>query len=235
MDGPIGCVWDLGVICAEREAWTKYMMRVGGPDVERLSQRPKTRNRLHMRFDEILDRLASFPENSITFYDQAGVPVTKRYPEVLADIRQTVVRLQEWGVEPGMRVGILATNSYEWVVYDIALAHLKCTSVAFPEEFNLHTSSELIEKYNLALLLLSRRDKWPAITPGSSTVYIEDENPTGVEVSRRVSRDIQPGADFLIDVFIRHSRPDQVPDYKSARRGRNDCQLLSLVRLPLRR
>ena len=72
------------------------------------------------------------------------------------------------------------------MVYDIALAHVKCTSVAFPEEFNLHTSSELIEKYNLALLLLSRRDKWPAITPGSSTVYIEDQNPTGVEVSRRV-------------------------------------------------
>jgi hypothetical protein len=34
LDGPIGCVWDLGVICAEREAWTRYMMRAAGPDVE---------------------------------------------------------------------------------------------------------------------------------------------------------------------------------------------------------
>jgi L-amino acid N-acyltransferase YncA len=34
MDGPIGCVWDLGVICAEREAWTRYMMRASGPDIE---------------------------------------------------------------------------------------------------------------------------------------------------------------------------------------------------------
>ena len=59
-----------------------------------------------MRFDEILDRLASLPENSITFYDQAGVAVSKRYPEVLADILHAVVRLREWGVEPGLRVGI---------------------------------------------------------------------------------------------------------------------------------
>jgi hypothetical protein len=34
MDGPIGCVWDLGVICADRDAWTKYVMGTDGPDIE---------------------------------------------------------------------------------------------------------------------------------------------------------------------------------------------------------
>ena len=34
MDGPIGCVWDLGVIWGEREAWTTHIMRPEGPDVE---------------------------------------------------------------------------------------------------------------------------------------------------------------------------------------------------------
>ncbi len=34
MDGPLGCVWDLGVIWAEREAWTKHMMRATGADIE---------------------------------------------------------------------------------------------------------------------------------------------------------------------------------------------------------
>src|SRR5688572_2201896 len=93
----------------------------------RLSQRPSRRRSLTttrkhknrggiMKFDEILDRLGSFPENSITFYDRAGMAAMKRYPEVLADVRKAVVRLQECGVEAGMRVGILATNSYEWVV-----------------------------------------------------------------------------------------------------------------------
>ena len=138
-----------------------------------------------MRFDEILERLASFPENSITFYDKSGVAVSKRYPEVHADILHASERLRQWGVEAGMRVGILASNSYEWVVYDIALAQLKSTSVAFPEEFSTQTSSELIEKYELGLLLLSRRDKWPALIPGSSTAYIDDENPGGIHARSR--------------------------------------------------
>jgi hypothetical protein len=34
MDGPLGCVWDLGVIWSEREAWTKFMMRAEGADIE---------------------------------------------------------------------------------------------------------------------------------------------------------------------------------------------------------
>lgn len=145
-----------------------------------------------MRFDEILDRLASFPENSITFYDKSGVAVSKRYPEVRADILQGVERLRQWGVEPGMRVGILGSNSYEWVVYDIALAQLKCTSVAFPEEFSLQTSSELIEKYELGLLLLSRRDKWPSIVAGSSTAYIDDDNPGGIHARRQSPNGDEP-------------------------------------------
>lgn len=33
MDGPIGCVWDLGVIWGERESWTRHIMRAE-PDVE---------------------------------------------------------------------------------------------------------------------------------------------------------------------------------------------------------
>jgi len=34
MDGPIGCVWDLGVIWGERETWTRHIMSAEGPDVE---------------------------------------------------------------------------------------------------------------------------------------------------------------------------------------------------------
>ena len=137
-----------------------------------------------MRLDEILDRLASFPQNTITFYDQSGVAVSKSYPEVLADVQQAVARLKRLGLEAGMRVGILATNSYEWVVHDIALIHLQCTSAAFPDEFGVHTSEELIEKYKLALLLLSRRDNWSATAFRTSTVFIEDQDTSGIEIRR---------------------------------------------------
>jgi acyl transferase domain-containing protein/long-subunit acyl-CoA synthetase (AMP-forming) len=147
-----------------------------------------------MRLDEILDRLASFPHNTITFYDQSGVAVIKSYPEVFEDVRQTVAQLQNWGIEAGMRVGILATNSYEWVIHDIALIQLKCTSVVFPDEFGVHTSEELIDKYRLALLLLSRRDNWSATAFRTSTAYLEGENPSAIEIRRptSASKDEEP-------------------------------------------
>ncbi len=137
-----------------------------------------------MKFPEIPDRLGSFPNNTITFYDAAGNVARKNYPSVLDDLRQTIARLEQSGIEPGMRVGILASNSYEWVLHDLALMHLKCTSVAFPDEFGVHSSGELIEKYRLALLLLSVRDNWPSTAPGNSTAYIDQENPAEVEIRR---------------------------------------------------
>lgn len=147
-----------------------------------------------MHFAEILDRLSSLPENSITFHDQAGEAAHKSYPAVAADVLGTLAQLRQWGVEPGMRIGILATNSYEWVVYDLALMRLKCTSVAFPEEFGTKTSDELIEGYQLGLLLLSRRDHWPATAPGKWTAYIDDENPPDTEVCRHLllNEDAEP-------------------------------------------
>ena len=137
-----------------------------------------------MRFAEIPERLPSFTGNTITFYDAAGDVVRKSYPSVLDDLRWTIARLERWGIEPGMRVGILASNSYEWVLHDLALMHLKCTSVAFPDEFGVHTSGELIEKYQLALLLLSVRDNWPATAPGTATAFIDREDPSDVEIRR---------------------------------------------------
>ena len=34
MESSIACIWDLAVIWSEREAWTKYVMRAEGPDIE---------------------------------------------------------------------------------------------------------------------------------------------------------------------------------------------------------
>jgi acyl transferase domain-containing protein/long-subunit acyl-CoA synthetase (AMP-forming)/acyl carrier protein len=139
-----------------------------------------------MRFADIPDRLSAFPHNVITFYDAAGNVVRKDYRSVLHDLRQTIARLEQWGVEPGMRVGILATNSYEWVLHDLALMHLQCTSVAFPDEFGVYSSGELIEKYRLALLLLSVRDNWATTAPGSATAFIDQEN-ADVEIWRYIA------------------------------------------------
>jgi long-subunit acyl-CoA synthetase (AMP-forming) len=77
-----------------------------------------------MDLNKLLERLESFPERGISFYDEAGGLVRKSYPSVGADVRAAMEKLRQWGVEAGMRVGILASNSYEWVVHDLALFNL---------------------------------------------------------------------------------------------------------------
>lgn len=142
-----------------------------------------------MNFSELMQRLASFPERSITFYGESNEVVSKPYPEVYADVQRIAAQLRSWGVKAGMRVGILASNSYAWVVYDLALLHLKVTSVAFPDEFGSKSSDELVEKYQLALLLVSQRDHWPATRPNEFTAYLDADNPPDFKVNARATTD----------------------------------------------
>lgn len=134
-----------------------------------------------MDFTKLTERMAASHERSIRFYDEGGAATSKSHASVHADALRAVEQLKAWGVEEGMRVGILATNAYEWVVYDLALLQLKCTSVAFPDEFGSKSSGELVEAYDLGLLLLLKRDQWPAVKPGQWTAYMDAENPPGTK------------------------------------------------------
>jgi long-chain acyl-CoA synthetase len=104
--------------------------------------------------DGLVDRLAVHRDNHIAFYEDGRV-ARKTFPEVLADIEQTCRRLESWGVRPGMRVGMLAVNSYAWIVHDLALIRLGVTSVPFPDETPVGELRGLFERYGLSLLLAS--------------------------------------------------------------------------------
>jgi amino acid adenylation domain-containing protein len=140
-----------------------------------------------MDLKKVMEKLAAFPEQSISFYGVDGRVVRKPYTEVRVDILGAMERLRGWGVEPGMRVGVLATNCYEFILYDMALLELKCTSLAFPEEFGNKTSQQLIEDYRLNILLLSEKDVWPRLAAGEWTGYMDAESPA----SRR-AREVVP-------------------------------------------
>jgi amino acid adenylation domain-containing protein len=127
-----------------------------------------------MNITRILERMASYADGVIDYYDDDGRVARKNFPAVRAEIFGVVEKLTRWGVREGMRVGILATNSYEFVLHDLALLELRCTSVVFPEEFARKTSAELIKNYDLNLLLISKRDPWPTLTRGDWTAYLED-------------------------------------------------------------
>ena len=86
-----------------------------------------------IKLREIVDGLTQFPNNSISFFDVRGKLVKKEFPVLHTDVKHAAEKLRGWGVEAGMRVGLLATNSYESVVYLLALLDLECTSVCFGE------------------------------------------------------------------------------------------------------
>jgi long-chain acyl-CoA synthetase len=73
-----------------------------------------------------------------------------------------VVRVQDalrsWGVARGMRVGIYAPNSYHWLVHDLALIEIGAISMPFTDDFAGKVNQELLDKYNIALLLIAKRD-----------------------------------------------------------------------------
>jgi len=140
-----------------------------------------------MDLTKIMERLNLFPKQGLTFYNGEGQLEFKTYPSVHADIEKAIKQLRDWGVEAGMHIGILATNSYEFVLYDIALMELRCTSLVFPEEFGNQSNRQLIEDYDLNLLLLAKKDIWPTTAAGQWTAYMDAENPPETRV-RSVSR-----------------------------------------------
>jgi long-subunit acyl-CoA synthetase (AMP-forming) len=97
-------------------------------------------------------------QNSILTFEKGQV-VTRSFEIVQADIMAACARLKDWGVRPGMRVGIWAANCYEWIIYDVALLQLRAISVAFTDDFAAMSVDELIDKYALSLLLIGLVDK----------------------------------------------------------------------------
>jgi long-subunit acyl-CoA synthetase (AMP-forming) len=80
-----------------------------------------------------------------------------RYADLHADILRVRDRLAGWGVTQDMRVGIYAPNSYWWLVHDLALVALGAVSVPFTDDFAGKISRELLDEYNVALLLTATK------------------------------------------------------------------------------
>lgn len=147
----------------------------------------------------LLARLAERGENTLSMFE-GGKLVERRYPSLVTDVERAVERLARWGVEPGMRVGIRAPNSYAWMIYDLALIERRAVSMALTEDFADTPAEELIERYGLALLLVGGgAEDPPAEGP---VVAIDRQGEPGDDVRRVVDTEgtDDPGFDrpFLI-------------------------------------
>ena len=80
------------------------------------------------------------------------------FTQVAEDVERACVRLRAASVEPGMLIGILGENCYEWMIHDLALMSLGALPVCFPvDEFAGKSAEELAGAYDLSLLLVTKQ------------------------------------------------------------------------------
>jgi long-chain acyl-CoA synthetase len=132
--------------------------------------------------DELLAALDRWPRRHISFFAGAK-PAAKTFGELAADVRNLAQRLQAAGVTAGMRAGILAPNSYSWVVLDLALQQLRMVSVAFPDQLP-YPVRELPGRYRLDLLFIAGERYGEELLSTPSAVPIEEILGSGPALTR---------------------------------------------------
>jgi long-chain acyl-CoA synthetase len=101
----------------------------------------------------IVAQLKSCAGQRVQYY-QGGKIVSRAYRALAADVADVAARLRMAGIRKGDCVGILAHNSYAWLVMDLAIIDVQAVCVAFPVEHFAHAEcGELAEMYELRLLV----------------------------------------------------------------------------------
>jgi long-subunit acyl-CoA synthetase (AMP-forming) len=135
--------------------------------------------------------------------------------EIAADVWCIRDALRGIGVGPGMRIGIAAANSYEWIVADLALLELRCVSVAVPESM-ADDLEPLADRFGLALILVD--GSAPAARKRPWIVRLRDL------VGELAAKSIRPGAVILPEQQV-FETPALV--FSSGSSGRLKCLCIS--------
>lgn len=101
-------------------------------------------------------RLAEFPDQYVTTFKD-GAYKKRYFPEVSRDVAAVIERLALAGIKPKMRIGLLAENCYEWLLFDLAICTHDCVSVAFPVEYAQRGMETLSQEYGLNLMVTTTK------------------------------------------------------------------------------
>jgi long-chain acyl-CoA synthetase len=115
---------------------------------------------------------------------EKGQVVTRTHQNVCTDVVRACEQLKSWGIQQGMRVGILACNCYQWIIYDLALLELRAQSVAFTDDFAGMSADELLDKYSLSLLLIQASDHVHKESRSAAVAFIDAES-NGIQAIER--------------------------------------------------
>lgn len=155
-------------------------------------------------------------QNVIVTFEN-GQKVERTHQTVSAEVTEACAWLRTWGVQPGMRVGILSCNCYHWIIYDVALLELRAISVAFTDDFTAMSADELLEKYSLSLLLIQSSDQAHRSTRSSAVALIDGEN-RGIKTIDRLPSPIDAEFDNPGMIFSSGSS-GKLKGLKLSRRG----------------
>jgi long-chain acyl-CoA synthetase len=129
--------------------------------------------------------IAALPgKKSAVYTFERGKAVRHPHAALYEDAARVRENLRAWGVKAGTRVGIYAPNSYPWLVHDIALIGLGAISVPFTDDFAGKVNQELLDTYNIALLLISKRDARLFPDKPAHVAFLDGDN-EGVRVLQR--------------------------------------------------
>lgn len=131
----------------------------------------------------IVDGLSQHTHKGIYAYIDSNIEFFD-YATVQQNVENMIAELRQMGVKPGMNIAISATNSYAWIVADLAIVSLGCCLVAIPEEITL--SSELIAQYSLHLVLVQSARHENLVTPGDCVAFLDAPNPPGIRVRNEI-------------------------------------------------
>ncbi|HEY4078841.1 MAG TPA: AMP-binding protein [Rhizomicrobium sp.] len=107
-----------------------------------------------MDFQSLISALPA--KKSVVHVFERGSAAQYPMAALYADVMRVRDNLRAWGVARGTRVGIYAPNSYQWLVHDLALIDVGAISVPFTDDFAGAVNDALLDRYNIALLLLSK-------------------------------------------------------------------------------
>jgi long-subunit acyl-CoA synthetase (AMP-forming) len=150
---------------------------------------------------DIRELIAGLPARTGAIHTlEAGSPVRRSYAGLYLDVCVAREQLTQWGVTRGTRVGVYAPNSYHWLVYDLALMDLNAISMPFTDDFKGMVNGDLVEKYRLGLLLLSKETA-NLFPDKPHFIAIMDGDNSGVQVLERPPAEDQDLDDQLSLVF----------------------------------
>ncbi|MBZ5505197.1 MAG: AMP-binding protein [Acidobacteriia bacterium] len=129
-----------------------------------------------MDLRNLVAHVAKEQHQSKIFTFEKGNVVARTHVDVVSDIQATCAALTAWGVKQGSRVGLRAPNSYNWMIYDLALIELRAISVALTDDFINTPTEELFQKYSLSLLVSSEAERPPAQEQRFPIAYIDGGN-----------------------------------------------------------